>query len=69
MGSPFGGVIDPRVAENLDKLLKAITENIETSTKQNERLGHYTFWLMVMTGIITICTIVQVMVIIIVRTS
>lgn len=54
-------------AQLMKGLLEATTENIKTSTKQNEQLGQYTFWMVVMTGIITICTIVQV--IIAVRTS
>ncbi len=43
-------------------LLEATTENIKSSTKHNKKLGKYTFWMMVMTAIITICTIVQVFV-------
>jgi len=44
----------------LEDLLKATKENIEGTTKQNERMGRYTFWIFVMTIVITVSTIIQV---------
>jgi hypothetical protein len=44
------------------KLLEVTSKSIETTTEQNKKLGQYTFWMMVMTGVITVCTIVQVVV-------
>jgi len=44
----------------LEDLLAATKENIELTTKQNERMGQYTFWIFLMTIAITVCTIIQV---------
>ncbi len=57
MGELVNGV-DPK-AKLLDDLLKATKENIEETTEQNKKLGRYTFWIVIMTIVITICTFIQ----------
>ncbi len=43
----------------LETLLKATEKNIEETTEQNKKLGRYTFWIVIMTIVITICTLIQ----------
>jgi len=47
-------------SNKVGQLLEVTSKSIETTTEQNKKLGRYTFWMMVMTGVITVCTIVQV---------
>lgn len=43
----------------LEDLLKATKENIETTTEQNKKMKSYTRWILIMTAIITLCTLLQ----------
>lgn len=55
--------VDPasfKTAAKVSELLELTMQSVRTTTEQNKRLGRYTFWMMVMTGLITVCTIVQV---------
>jgi len=57
--------VDPasyKTAAKVSELLEVTMQSVETTTEQNKKLGRYTFWMMVMTGVITVCTIIQVVV-------
>ncbi len=44
------------------ELLEVTSKSIKTTTEQNKKLGCYTFWITIMTGVITVCTIAQVVI-------